>query len=157
VDARALIQEQFAGSHRLVTRSLGEVSDDEANRVFDGPLAPFVWQVGHLAWADLYLLKAAGASPSLTLPDSFEPLFKTGTGGKAAYPSLETVQRAFDQAHEAAMKAAAELDPDTPRESSQGFWKNSGGVLLFLNGHRWYHIGKMTSLRALLGKPRVFG
>ena len=138
-------------------RSLGEISDDEAHRVLDDSLAPMTWQVGHLAWADLYLLKAAGASPSVTLPDSFVELFKTGTGGRAAYPPLETVQRAFDDAHGAVMKAAADLDPDSPRESSHGLWKTSGGVLLFLNNHRWYHVGKMTSLRAMLGKPRVFG
>lgn len=152
-----MIQEQLAGSHQVVRRSLGEVSDDEAHRVLDDSLAPITWQVGHLAWADLYLLKAAGASPSVTLPDSFVELFKTGTGGRAAYPPLETVQRTFDEAHSAVMKAAADLDPDSPRESSHGLWKNSGGVLLFLNNHRWYHVGKMTSLRAMLGKPRVFG
>lgn len=152
-----MIQEQFAGSHQLVKRSLGEVSDEEARRVIDESLAPIIWQVGHLAWADLYLLKAAGASPSVTLPDTFTEMFKSGTGGRAAYPPLDSVLRAFDEAHGAVLKAAADLDPDAPRESSHGLWKNAGGVLLFLNDHRWYHVGKMTSLRAMLGKPRVFG
>ena len=30
-------------------------------------------------------------------------------------------------------------------------------MFAFSNNHRWYHIGKITTLRALLGKPRLFG
>jgi hypothetical protein len=30
-------------------------------------------------------------------------------------------------------------------------------MFVVAGGHRWYHIGKITSLRALLGKPRILG
>lgn len=36
-------------------------------------------------------------------------------------------------------------------------YRSVGEALLFLTYHRGYHIGKITTLRALLGKQRVFG
>ena len=44
-----------------------------------------------------------------------------------------------------------------PDDGPLGLWKNAAGLLGFANVHRWYHIGKINSLRALLGKPRALG
>jgi len=157
MDARALIQEQLAGSHQVVKYALSEISDEDARRMPDATLSPIIWQVGHLANSNAGFMKRAGLSSSVTLPDSFAELFKGGSGGQAKYPPLETVVRAFDDTHAALMSAVGGVDLDAPNEGPRGMWKNVGGLLAFACSHRWYHVGKISSLRALLGKPRLFG
>ena len=87
-------------------------------------------------------------------------LFKTGSGGAADYPPLSEVVRAFDETQEALAHAAAEATLETPIEVPAGrprVFTNIAEMFSFADAHRWYHIGKITSLRALLGKPRLFG
>ena len=120
-------------------------------------LSPIIWQVGHLANSNAGFMKRAGMTSAVALPDGFGDLFKGGSGGQAAYPPLETVVRVLDDTHGALLGALGGVDLDAANEGPRGLWKNVGGLLGFMNAHRWYHIGKITSLRALLGKPRLFG
>ena len=55
------------------------------------------------------------------------------------------------------MRTVSEARLETPAEGPRGLWKNYSEMFSFANTHRWYHIGKITSLRALLAKPRLFG
>jgi len=155
MDARTLLQEQLAGSQQVIKYSLGEISDQDARRMPNPMLSPIIWQVGHLALVNATFLKRAGVTVSV--PDTYPELFKGGSGGEAAYPPLELVVRVLDDTHGALVAAAAEADLDAANEGPRGLWKNLGGMFAFVNAHRWYHIGKITSLRALLGKPRLFG
>jgi len=157
VDDRALIQQQCAASHQIVKYCLADLSDEEARRMPNATLSPVVWQVGHLALTNLGFLKRADIVPATALPESYTALFDTGTGGNADYPPLGTVVKAFDDSHEALMRGVAGANLGTPNEGPLGLWKNLAEMLAFSNTHRWYHIGKITSLRALLGKPRLFG
>lgn len=102
-------------------------------------------------------MQRASVTSGTTLPERYPELFKTGTGGTANYPSLREVVKTFDDTHEALMRAVAEAKLDASGEGPHGLWKNYGEMFSFANAHRWYHIGKITSLRALLGKPRLFG
>ncbi len=80
-----------------------------------------------------------------------------GTGGAADYPPLSEVVQTLEDTHETLMRTMAEVKLETPVEGPPGSFTNIGEMFSFATVHRWYHIGKITSLRALLGKPRLFG
>jgi hypothetical protein len=157
VEDRALIRQQLAASHQIVKQCLTDITEGEAGRPQAAILAPVVWQIGHLAVTNTNFIQRAGATSSVTLPARYPEVFKTGTGGPASYPSLGEVVKAFDDTHEALMRTVSEAKLDTPTEGPRGLWKNYSEMFSFANTHRWYHIGKLNSLRALLGKPRLFG
>lgn len=157
MDDRALIQEQLEGTRKILVRCLGDISDDEAHLMPDSTLSPIIWQVGHLTTADAHIMQRAGIGRAPSMPANYEDLFKTGTGGKADYPRLDEVVRLFDATHEALIGAVAEADLAAPDDGPLGLWKNAAGLFAFSNSHRWYHIGKINSLRGLLGKSRTLG
>lgn len=137
-----------------VHRCLEEISEDDARRSPIPGLAPIVWQVGHLAWSDFGF--AHRADGRTEMPDGYEALFKPGTGGGGeTYPSLDEVKAAFDRAQQSLESAARTVDLGTPVEARN--YGNVGEMLVFACYHRGYHIGKMTTLRALLKKARLFG
>ena len=119
-------------------------------------LSPVSWHPGHLVVIDGDIARQAGRWAAAA-PAEYALLFKTGTGGQADYPPLDEIASAFDDTHEALGRALAESKLDAPNEGPGGLWKDVTGMFLFANNHRWYHIGKITSLRALLGKRRLFG
>jgi len=157
VENRDLILHSLGASHQVVKQMLSEISDEEARRMPNTTLSPIIWQVGHLAVANTNFIQRVGVTSATTLPERYPALFKTGTGGAADYPPLGEVVRAFEDTHEALMRVAAEANLDAPNDGPRGFWNNVAGAFAFADVHRWYHIGKITSLRALLGKPRLFG
>ncbi|HEV2438723.1 MAG TPA: DinB family protein [bacterium] len=157
MDDRALIQQQLGASRQILARCVGDVSEDEARRMPDPTLSPIVWQVGHLASADAFIMQRAGVAPASSVPAAYADLFKSGTGGKADYPPLDEVVRVFEDTHDALLRAIAEADLGAPDEGPLGLWTNAAGLFAFANTHRWYHVGKINSLRALLGKPRPLG
>jgi hypothetical protein len=163
MDDRALLQSQLAVSHHVLKRSLDSISDDEARRM-PSSLAPVVWQAGHIALANfafarrnLAFVLAAEVPPAGLLPGDSAALFKTGTGGTAAYPPFGDVMGAADASYDALVRAAAEMDLNAPNEGPHGIWKTQAEAFGFAVTHVWYHIGKINTLRALLGKPRLFG
>jgi uncharacterized damage-inducible protein DinB len=160
MDDRALIQHQLVTSHQIVKNCLGDITEAEASKLPEAILAPVIWQVGHLAIANKNFIERAGGTSTTALPERYAALFKTGTGGTADYPPLSEVVNAFDETHEALARAVAEAKLETPIEVPPGrprVFNNLGEMFSFADAHRWYHIGKITSLRALLGKPRLFG
>ena len=160
MDQRSLIQQRLATSQHMLKRALGDIGEAEASALPEAKLAPIVWQVGHLAVSDTFFIQRAGATPSTKLPEAYAALFKTGTGGATDYPPLSEVVKCFDETHEALVHAAAEANLDTPLEVPAGrpsVFTNMGEMFAFADSHRWYHIGKIASLRSLLGKARPFG
>ena len=160
MDKRTLIQHQLATSLQILKASVGDIGGAEAIALPEAKLAPIVWQVGHLAVSNASFIQRAGAAPSPELPERYSALFKTGTGGAADYPALSEVVKSFEETHEALVRAVTEANLDTPIEVPAGrprVFTNVGEMFSFADAHRWYHIGKITSLRALLGKPRLFG
>jgi hypothetical protein len=157
MDDRVLIQQQLGVSRGILQHTVRDVSDDEARRISTPPLSPIVWQVGHLAVTNVGFMKQAGIGPMPSLPAAYPGLFDSGSGGPADYPPLDEVMRVFDATHEALLGAVAEADLSAPNEGPMGVWNNVSELFAFSVTHRWYHIGKINSLRALLGKPRLFG
>lgn len=153
MDIKELVLYGLRATHTRALRCVDDVTDEEARRRPGDSLASIVWQLGHLALTDKGYLERLGASSSV--PESFEGLFKTGTGGPANYPSLVEVRAAFDDGQHRLEAAAQEADFGTPVDARS--YGTVGEMLIFGCYHRGYHIGKMTTLRALFGKPRLFG
>ena len=156
MDERTLIQQQLALSHRLLKHTLNDIADEDAQRIPSPAVSPIVWHVGHVA---LINFSFAGGRDAVRakLPETYPGLFATGTGGKADYPAFGAVMEALDDSDAALAATIAEADLATPAEGPFEAWTNHGEMFAFSNNHRWYHIGKITTLRALLGKPRLFG
>jgi len=163
MDDRALLQHQLAVSHQILKRSLEGISDEEARKT-PSSLSPILWQAGHIALANFgfargnlgFVLRPDVVSAGL-LPGNSAALFKTGTGGAAAYPPFGDVTGAVDASHDALARAVAEIDLRAPNEGPRGAWHTQAEAFAFAVTHGWYHIGKINTLRALLGMPRLFG
>jgi hypothetical protein len=153
VNLEPLVRIQLQRGYERVQKCLADISEEEARRSPLPRLAPVVWQVGHLAFYDSVFAERAGLSYSA--PPGFEQFFKAGTGGPADYPSLGQVWEAFDRGHSTLVEAARSADMTRPVEGPM--YANVGEMLIYASVHRGYHIGKMTTLRALLNKPILFG
>jgi hypothetical protein len=153
MDIVTTVRSQLQVTHERVKRCLGDLSEEEARRSPLPRLSPVVWQVGHLAFVDALFAQKAGAA--YTIPKDYERLFKMGTGGQAEYPPVAHVGKTFDETHAMLLKVADSTDLAAPVESHA--YTNIAGMLIFACYHRGYHVGKMTSLRALLEKPILFG
>jgi DinB superfamily len=148
---RTMLTDQLDLYHARLEMALGGITDEEARRVMTKPLAPVVWQIGHLAVVDTIYVQRGGGS--YTVQPSYNDLFKPGTGGEAAYPPLGEVWAAFSGAHQALRALVDEVDLARPLQHPAGAYSNVGGMLLYACYHRGYHAGKIGTLRALLGKP----
>jgi hypothetical protein len=151
MNTRAMITQQLDLYHARLERALEGITEEEARRIPAGPLAPIVWQIGHLAVVDAMYVQRGGGS--CTVEAGYSDLFKPGTGGEAQYPALGEVWSAFTGAHRALRAVAEEADLDRPLEHPAGAYTSVGGMLIYACYHRGYHAGKMGTLRALLGKP----
>jgi len=152
VESRDVIRFGLTASFTRVLRCVEDVSEAEAGQLPNN-LSPMIWQLGHLALSDGGFFRlAGGTSPA---PDSFKGFFRTGSGGAADYPPLSDVKPVFEAAQRELERLAQSADL-AQRVESRNF-ATIGEMLVFAAYHRGYHIGKMTTLRALLGKPRLFG
>jgi hypothetical protein len=148
MDAKGHVTQMLTLSHTRLREAIDGVSDADARRVMAGKLTPVVWQVGHLALVDgNYVRRAGGESP---VPARYADLFKQGSGGEQDYPPLSEVWSVFDTTHRALMDRAAGADYEAPIDAPA--YKTVGEMLLYASYHRGYHIGKIMSLRGLLGK-----
>jgi hypothetical protein len=152
VEIQDVIQYGLTATYTRMLRSVEDVSDVEARQIPHN-LSPLIWQLGHLALSDGGFFRlSGGVSPA---PESFKGFFRTGSGGPADYPSLTDV-RTVAEAVQRELMQLAKLGELSQRVESRNF-TTVGEMLIFAGYHRGYHVGKMTTLRALLGKPRLFG
>ncbi|HVH31711.1 MAG TPA: DinB family protein [bacterium] len=152
MDVREAIQYGLTATYARMLRAVEDVSDVEARQIRHD-LSPLIWQLGHIALSDGGFLRLAGGmSPA---PETFKGFFRTGSGGPADYPSLAEVRTIADAAQRDLMQVAR-LGELSQRVESRNY-STVGEMLIYAAYHRGYHVGKMTTLRALLGKPRMFG
>jgi hypothetical protein len=156
MDTRGHVTQMLTLSHNRVREAIDGVSDADARRVMAGKLTPIVWQIGHLALVESnWVRRAGGESP---VPPRYAEVFKQGTGGEQDYPALSEVWTVFDTTHKAMMDRAGGAVYDTPLPptgTATPPYKTVGEMLLYASYHRGYHIGKVMSLRGLLGKSVV--
>lgn len=117
-------------------------------------LAPILWQVGHLALVDGEAARRLGRP--VTIPESFQSLFRYGSTGDGPYPDPKEVLALFNQVSEE-LAVVAQGDLAQPSNDPSGRTQTIGDLLVFLIYHRGYHHGKIMTLRSLLGKPRLLG
>ena len=153
MDMQHLLLAQLQATHERVLRCVRDLSDEEVCRSPTGNLTPIMWQVGHLAFTDERC--ALRVDRPTTLPASYEALFKGGTSGQATYPPLSEVTAAFTTAQRTLEDIVKTVDFSRPVDARA--YSTVGEMLVFACYHRGYHVGKMATLRALLGKPRLFG
>jgi len=153
---RDSMRHQLEVSYGAIAACLEGLSEDEANRVPAAGLSPIIWQLGHTAATDAMLGQWAGGR--FAPPQEFPELFGTGTGGPAPYPGLNQVKEAFEGAHQALVQIALEADYEAPHDTPlRKYYGTVGEMLTFACFHRGWHLGKITTLRTLLGKARMFG
>ncbi len=136
-----------------ITRCLSDLSEEEAAANVHG-LTPIVWQAGHVLLTEALLLRRAGRQADL--PASYDTLFAMGSGGEADYPPLDEIRPLLAAMNELLCDLAATAPLDQPLEGSK-VYGSVGEALTFMVHHRGYHVGKITTLRRLLEKDRLFG
>ncbi|HXX39289.1 MAG TPA: DinB family protein [bacterium] len=153
MDAASIVKRGFESTYERLKRCAADLTDEEARRVLAGQLTGATWQIGHTALIDANVVRRAGGT--FAVPDGYESLFKMGSGGSAAYPPLADLLNLLERTQAALLQIAATGDYARPVEGQN--YSNVGEMLVFNCVHRGYHIGKLTTIRALLGKPRLFG
>ncbi|MBO8141925.1 MAG: DinB family protein [Firmicutes bacterium] len=146
-----LVRWDIENTGRMVDLVLQDVTPEEAVKRPSG-LAPVVWQLGHLAVADGAIAQALSGDDGL-VPDRYKGLFARGTAGDGPFPPLAEVKDVFARI-QARLLELAGGDLERPVDGGR-LYATAGQALLFANRHRWYHIGKIMTLRALLDKPRL--
>jgi uncharacterized damage-inducible protein DinB len=139
-------------THARLQRCLEDLSDDEA-RTSPAGLSPIIWQAGHVATSDFAFARRVDGRTEA--PAGYADLFQMGTGGEAAYPPLADVRREVDRAQQLLEALAGAVPLEMPVDGRN--YRTAGEMLVFAIYHRGYHVGKATTLRALLKKPRLFG
>mgnify|MGYP001070472502 CR=1 FL=1 len=153
MDVQELVKGALIAGARMLENAIKDVTDEEAAQRPQG-LAPIVWQVGHLAVSEAGIVKQL-TGEDVSLPDTYAQIFAFGTSGEANFPPLSEVREAFARTQKALL-SIADGDLARPVEGDR-FYSNVAAALLFADRHRWYHIGKVMTLRGLLGKPRLLG
>lgn len=143
---------QLQTSAEWLEGTLQDVTEEEA-LARPQCLAPIVWQVGHLAVSEASYVGHMGG-PEVLLPARYTDLFRTGTTGDDTLPSLQEVIQSFNEVQESMLQLASEdVDRVIPGKNRSG---TIADLLLGTNLHRGYHIGKIMTIRGLLGKQRLF-
>jgi len=152
-DPRGLLAGMLDGTFTRMQRVLTDISEEDGRAGAQG-LTPIVWQVGHVALTDSRALTRLGLP--VPVPGTYEALFTTGTGGQADYPPLDLVMPVMAQVNAQLRTLALEGNLDQAIEGTRSY-RTAGEAIVFLIYHRGYHIGKITTLRALLKKEGMFG
>lgn len=153
MDIRDVLHYGLSTTHARVNRCLEDLTEEEARRSPAEGLSPVVWQVGHIALTDLTFAHRAGRPAQE--PPGYAGLFQMGTGGETAYPPLHEIRQALIRAQQALQDVSRTADLDAAVDARS--YSTVGEMLAFAIYHRGYHVGKITTLRALLQKPRLFG
>ncbi|MFS8534534.1 MAG: DinB family protein [Limnochordales bacterium] len=153
MELRELVKGALIAGAGMIDRALADLSEEEAAQRPHG-LTPIVWQVGHLTVSEARMVhQLTGAE--LALPEKYKDLFEYGTSGEGPFPPLAEVREYFTRGQQELLKAA---DGDLSRAVDGGrLYSTVAGALMFADRHRWYHIGKIMTLRGLLQKPRLLG
>jgi uncharacterized damage-inducible protein DinB len=149
---REILQFGLDSTYTRLLKGLDDLTDEEARQCSAG-LSPIIWQAGHIALTDHNFAVRAGSQH--TPPPGYAELFKAGTGGDAAYPSLHDVRVALEQGQRALEDIVQAADLARAIESP--VYHNAGEMLVFACYHRGYHVGKIMTLRGLLGRSPLFG
>jgi len=144
-----VLPRQLDLSARRLLETLDGVTPAEAAARPDG-LIPAIWHVGHVGVHHSYILRHVGYGPDI--PEGWEEIFRKGSDGSGPYPRLDEVTAWFQSVREQIVRLAGEEERySVPMEGAA--WSTVGEALIWAHNHCGYHVGKVSTLRALLGKP----
>lgn len=147
-----IIKVQLTNSAGRLLESIDDVSDQEAVARPEG-LVPIAWHVGHLTLYDRVLLNRAGLG--VPIPDGYEDRFRKGSRGEGPFPSLVELRATFLESQHLLLELSGQTDLHSqPVTDSRGYANIAEG-LAWMHYHRGYHVGKIMTLRSLLGKPLI--
>ena len=121
--------------------------------VNDKKLNPVAWQIGHLAWAQDYLLLQGMAGKGVDCP-WFE-LFKIGSTAPAIsdYPKIEELKEVFNKVHEISLNKMVNLsDADLAAENHLKLKFNRGNDIKMIIQHHIRHEGTHAGQLSVLAK-----
>jgi hypothetical protein len=143
--------------HQAAKKCLGDLSDAEAQERLGATPSPIIWHLGHLVIINAYFAWEAGVAVPAALPARYSTLFGAERDAATTYPPLDEVASLLDATYEALDQAVLEADLEGPCAGSTQQWKTIGDMVVFANNQRWYHVGGITAVRALMGKPSLSG
>jgi uncharacterized damage-inducible protein DinB len=152
------VSAQFDFNTRLLNNALDGINDAESSTPISENSNTIKWIVGHLLSIRLNSLsKIAGIPPDTTL----SPLF-----GRDSKMSADTVYPTLPELSEKWNNLAHELGTAIAQIPTEKLTSKSGatlpinndsvlGMLAFLMAHESLHIGQLTVLRKMMGKPAM--
>lgn len=157
------VQKQFAIADDLVLEFLDNLEEDLWFRMPGEGVTHIAWQVGHLTVSNYGLGLAYARGPKEgdadLVSEGFRELFGRGSQPSpdvSIYPTAE----ALDQAYRAVSQEIRVEAPgyelaalDTPLDQPRPMFKTRFEALNFLPQHIMLHLGQMSLLRRLAGKP----
>jgi len=149
---RDVLLNDVARTNSIFLRTLGDLTEDEMQRSMAGGLSPVIWQVGHVAVSDAFFARLCGSD--VTVPEGLDVLFGRGTGGAKPYPSFAEIKPVYERVQSALEAIVQSAEMGRAVESKN--FKTVADALGFNCFHRGYHIGKICTLRALMGRQPLF-
>lgn len=121
------------------------------------------WQVAHIASSQyglcLFRLRGRTAADEELIPQSFWDHFKIGSlpiAGAENNPSVANILGVFDEVQEQVLRELADMtdaDADVPLEKPHPAFSTVLGGIEYSPLHELIHVGQITLLRRLMGKP----
>jgi hypothetical protein len=123
------------------------------------------WQVGHLAYAEYFLLMGLrrGQRPEgeALIPAGFHTLFRRGSlpdPDPSVYPDQPTIRRVFDEVHRRVieeLRGQPDEGLDEPTVPPHSRFRTKFGAIQFCPLHEMLHAGRIGLLRRLLGMTPI--
>src|SRR5262249_17606742 len=146
----------------LIEAHVADVTPDQMGVRPPGAPAPPAWQLGHLSWVRMSMLR--GFRFSADWPDGWTDLFQRGsrpTADLTVYPATETLLGTLKALHQQVLAAVPTLpeqvlDGPNPVETLRGRLPTVRMlVTLLLTTHDGYHIGQLAAWRGAMKLPAI--
>jgi hypothetical protein len=161
VDIKQAIEFNFRMADFVVNAYLTDL-DDKDLLVRPVPGANHIaWQLGHLIFAERYMVERVAPGSMDPLPEDFE---RYGRGSAATdnpeeYLSKEAYLELAKKVRAGTLRVVERLSPadlDQPVTQIPPFAKNAGEALLTVGGHWLMHVGQWAMVRRKIGRPPLF-
>ena len=162
MDAKALLTSQLGSSAWLLGKAAEDLNDADFLAQLPGEGQTANWIYGHLATSeDWFMSKLTGSSLQISADD--HERYKAGqalTTDPGAYLSKADVLSLFQTQRERTLGALSKADTsswDSPApEGLPPMMETVGSVWGVVGTHSFWHLGQVTAIRRMLGKPPMF-
>ncbi len=162
MDANTLLLGQVDFAEGILTQGAQDLSESEFLAQLPGPGQHANWIFGHLSTTEDWLLsKLTGSSLELSedVHSKYKPIPTLSAAASAFVPRSEVLALFKDQRQrtDAAIQGADTATWDNPLpEGIPPQMGNTGGAWGVIGTHVFWHLGQLTAIRRMLGKPALF-